>query len=105
MPRERITHRREVLLDDATTSDVPVHSDSLPQPGIHVCWYPQGDGGGWVQLMTEVDTRWLEKLLKDHNPADGFTIELFTEVLSREECNKMIRVMRRARDRSYGKDE
>lgn len=61
--------------------------------------------------MFTLDKRHLQKILDEadkypHDTEDpAHLVNVYTEVLGREDVNKLIRVGRRARDRAYGRDE
>ena len=107
MPREQIIFPRVV----ETPSEVTDSKTALPNraaapfPIPHVTWNSQGEqGAGWIQLMFDVDRQFLEDLMKDL-PADQNYVEIYSEVLSRDDANRLIRAGRRARDNTYGRDE
>jgi hypothetical protein len=106
MPREQITYPRRRIEDiepEGGRTPVSVEDSYSHAPEVSVVWNSQGgEMSGWVQIMTNVDRRWVERLLRDD--PDTTHVSLYTEILTREECNKLIQVTRRARDRAYGKD-
>lgn len=114
MPREQI-NRPQFDHVDFTDSRTPEHeglpNDTWVDSAAHVTWQPKSEfGNGHVQVAIEADRRYLTSVLSDDGvtangmPADP-TPFVFTPVLTRQEINDMIRVLRRARDRAYGADE
>lgn len=95
MPREQINYRQIVTTQD---NDRELHTE-LPSTCVHVGW----NRAGWVQislaLPKEKLDNWVASLTNDQPEPS-----LFSEVLSRDDVNKMIRTLRKARDQAYGTD-
>ena|SRR6266704_2328139 len=120
MPKEQITRDKQRYMIDGSALDPKANDssqpfevtreNSYPSPQLSLAWMG-GEGGGWVQAMFTLDKRQIQKVLDDaakypHDTDDPeYLVNIYTEVLSREDVNKLIRVGRRARDRSYGRDE
>lgn len=90
MPKESvygIQHVRE------TRDDHPM------VPTVDVLW---GRDGGYVQIVSKVEDadggRWSD------SPETHFTDGMYVD-LDRNEINRLIRNLRRARDQAFGKDE
>lgn len=123
MPREQITHNKIVHPDPITPDDSPADgvptaavSREIPRRNIHVNW----DRSGWVQINIDVSVAELREMLAaaieqaesakratswgeydiEHHP-----FRVVSDVLDRREVNDTIRVLRRARDTAYGRDE
>jgi hypothetical protein len=105
MPREQINfpetqeiHQRSIDGDGdgAVEQSVETYTD----PAVHVNWHGAGnDRTGHVQVSLECDRSYLEKF------PDEARGDRYSPVLSRSEVNKLIRILRRARDQAYGRDE
>lgn len=116
MPREQITpNGTEYLIDgfpvepNSTDPAKPEDSLSVEQPILHVNWNKsQSEGSetfpGFVQVSMQVDMKQIEAFMDRDNE---FIIAhwFYTSVLTRETINKMIRILRHARDAAYGIDE
>lgn len=106
MPREQINRPQFGVVIDPGDPDVPapVGTKIETNPAaVHVGW----NRAGWVQVSLEADPSYF-RFVAD-NPdgeavADGRT-SAYSPPLGREELNKLIRVLRRARDQAYGRDE
>ena len=79
------------------------------QPSLDVTW---NRDAGWVQIGLMAPPEWFRQALESSSwvDADGKTqwpVEtgVFTEVLTRNEINHMIKTLRRARDAAFGADE
>lgn len=112
MPKEKINH---VNLDDATWTDQDgtcprnnnVLGGAFRDPSVEVYWmkYPDGQAGH-VQVGIEADHTHLAAAASgEYNCRPQGRGLVLTGVLTREQVNTMIRVLRRARDQAYGKDE
>jgi hypothetical protein len=93
--------------------DVPEPADTPefrhvapPFPIPHVTWHggTPDFGPGWVQITLDCDRGHLEQILKDL-PADQSYVEIHSEVLARDDVNRLIKHARRARNAAYGADE
>lgn len=125
MPRERVQHGKLYLhtpQPGAAVSDlpgdepvkvtewhpgmdVPVDSTLHEQPSLDVMW---NRDGGWVQIGFNAPREWWEDLAETYDEEHSPGVQdwsAWTDVLSRQEINHMIRTLRRARDLAYGKDE
>ena len=104
MPREQInfpvpteTHFGSCDGKGNSEQRVEIYTD----PAVHVTWHNVGnDHDGHVQVALECDLSYLAK-----NTPDEDRRSLYSPVLSRSDVNKLIRVLRRARDQAYGRDE
>jgi hypothetical protein len=119
MPKEQINFDQPVKMhhscgvDDGPCTCTPT---AETQPSVYVRW---GAGGhdkldiGNVQIMLAVREQpaWDEWVKTDPwagpsaFPAPPVKEEIHGAVLSRSEINKLIQVLKRARDQAYGKDE
>lgn len=126
MPRTQITYERVpgtivqidgdgahgahgVLSDSVTGMAFPAGETPEPtgtpitsQPTLHVCWHKDANGNGWAQFMLRCDPEYLHQILLTGN---GEPVELYTDILTRSECNAAVRATRSARDQAYGRDE
>lgn len=114
MPREQINYpgaNSTLIIDRFGTEieheldvDVPDGAQVLNDPILNVTWSVNGDiGAGHVQLSLDMDARFI-KHIADGLDANGRN-PVFTPALSRQEINKLIRVLRVARDKVHGRDE
>lgn len=114
MPREQITNPSSVYTIHGRDIDEPSDSDSVPEgaiqvqvPQLHVSW-TKGDseygGGSHVQVALQVDAKHVEERAKSNDGVVGFNW-FYTDTLDRQTINKMIRILRRARDATFGGDE
>lgn len=108
MPREQINYPARIADDiDSKPSDggVPVYArrgtGGCTAPSLHVGW--QMDS--WVQIHFEADRQYFEFIAENPDASDPDRTTGYTPVLSRDEINKLIKVLRRARDQAYGRDE
>ena len=104
MPREQINYEKvKTLVDEGVISDLPPTGDQVRvgTPTLHVSWLRDG----FVQVAIEGDVSYFRFAA---NTPDGVTSDrstVYTEPLDRDEINKMIRTLRRARDQVFGRDE
>lgn len=116
MPRERVKHGEIFPVDEKGNSEVVLNEHGLPwhagddvpeghtireQPSLDVSWNRDGE---WVQVGFSAPNDWWARLNDIPEPVPGHRA-VFTDVLSRQEINHMIRTLRRARDAAYGADE
>lgn len=125
MPREQINYP-PIGFDDCSTDEPTAtltadHQQGVPvyarrgvagrahEPTVHVGWLNSPDGAGWVQVHMEAAPEYF-RFVADH--PDGPSLEqgvqrtsAYSPVLNRDEINRLIRVLRRARDQAYGRDE
>ena len=107
MPREQITFAKHEMvtgphLSDGTPDPESSHTTMI-EPELHVHWSPAA-AGGHVQMSLEVDVEWATRLVDDAAADDRSRITIYAGVLTRAEINRAITILRRARDRAYGKD-
>lgn len=75
--------------------------ETYTDPAVHVNWHNVGnDHDGHVQVSLECDQSYLDQ----KPPGEGRRF-IYSPVLTRSDVNKLIRVLRRARDQAYGRDE
>lgn len=116
MPREQINYPKAatgtlmlegILSDTGGTAtiapDSPLSGEVVTRcaPVVHVGW--QKDG--WVQVAIEGDVSYF-RFAAEH--PDGETSDrstVYVDPMSRDEINKLIRTLRRARDQVFGRDE
>lgn len=125
MPRERIHHGKMCVYlpsDDTDTTGYPLQArvytewtpelgkelgpdaEMFTEPSLDISW--TREPAGYVQTSICFSReRWIEigKMLEDDHLVSEYSI--YTDVLSRDEINNMIRVLKRARDQAYGADE
>jgi hypothetical protein len=79
----------------------PPSNDNRPMvPTVDVLW---GREGGYVQIVTKVEDAHGGRWVGD-SPETHFTDGMYVD-LDRNEINRLIRNLRRARDQAFGKDE
>lgn len=109
MPKEQINYPlwRKTLhgLPGLSGSDEGATADI--DPVLMVRWHDGSAVEGHVQLSI---VRQETQLWKDFEEAESWppgnsTSERYSPVLSREEINRLIKTLRRARDSAYGHDE
>jgi hypothetical protein len=87
-------------------SDVPEGAEVFADPALHVNWQPSGleIGGPHVQVSLQMPAGFLKARADglDERVSDTW---IYTPSLDRHEINKLIRVLRTARDKAYGRDE
>jgi hypothetical protein len=97
-------------LNKAGEPDTPDEPYGSTYPEMYVRWAAGGVGGGNVQvhMVPYPNTTWHDLKVDDEGhpvvwpaPKD----EVFSGVLTRQDINNLIRVLRRARDSAYGRDE
>jgi len=111
MPREQINFPKpdSLIIDrfgheieNESDVDVPDSAAVLTDPELHVSWSPESIGGH-VQVSLNMEAEFLKRNAAD---LEGVSHRaLYTPSLSRKEINKLIRVLRLARDKAYGRDE
>lgn len=115
MPREQINFPNvaAVVIDDRGNeleytegTTVPPGSHVYTDPALHVHWQPTGQdfGTGHVQVSVQMEASYFKARAESLDESVSHT-SVFTPELSREEINKLIRVLRTARDKAYGRDE
>lgn len=100
MPREQINYpqTRPTVATFHESGTVKTETDAA----LHVSWNRDGQH---VQLCLEVDVHYAQLAADEPNANEARTrTELWTPVLSRQDINKLIRTLRRARDTAYGAD-
>lgn len=109
MPREQINFPRpfEPVPDDCVPP--PIHGEAWPEPELNVSWTRAADHGmGLVQVSLLLPVAYVKHLAADlANPErpEPSGIGAFSPALNRDEMNRLIRTLRRARDQAYGQDE
>lgn len=81
---------------------VPANGEPIiiTPPTLHVGWHRES----WVQLSIEGDVSYF-RFAAENPDATGERSTVYTEPLSRDEINKLIRSLRKARDQVFGRDE
>lgn len=119
MPKEQITFskvekiHRDCEPGDACSPSCTVVAESYP--ALYVRWGADGHdrtGNVQVSLLKYEQPTWDEWIASDPYeqtetayPTPPIAGEFFSQVLSRSEINELIKVLRRARDQAYGRDE
>lgn len=109
MPKVQINYPREQVPTNEVASvpeGKPVPSAGKPwiEPVLNVNWLKSADGAGHVQLSIELPEGYLRLALDSLNGERAGTSLLWTPVLTRHECNDLIRAVRSARDGAYMPD-
>ena len=119
MPRERVHHgsifvetEPDPSLPDSSEparrpwhpgEPVPEGKKLFEQPSLDVSWNKDAE---WVQIAFSAPRDWWENFFASHkDDTMALSYSAFTDVMSRQELNHMIRTLRRARDTAYGSDE
>lgn len=100
MPREQINYPQPKTAMCDSPDGMGGHLETRTNPALHVCWMPDMH----VQVAFEADPSYLHVALGAVNEPDGRT-SMYTDVLTRTEINRLIKMLRRARDAAYGRDE
>ena len=90
-----------------TESHIP-GSYITEEPSLDVSWLrdTSGESTGWVQVSIDMPRKvWFERVKELESDVNQISQAVYTETLTRDELNKMIRVLRRARDQAFGADE
>lgn len=99
MPREQINFPTPTEMCSGGSGEPDV-VESYTDPAVHVNWHNAGnDHAGHVQIALECDWSYLMKFPDEERSCR------YSPVLTRSDVNKLIRVLRRARDQAYGRDE
>jgi|SRR5882757_690443 len=110
MPREQIQYPRPGRVLASLEGGKETYSEeTAPQfPLLHIGWHNDPDGGGWVQAHLQIDklffAQWVKDMQATADQHDDGTIDLYSETMTRDECNQLIKQTRRARDGAYGAD-
>lgn len=108
MPKEQINYVRDrqiAVTEDGHTPMPDGVVQVMTDPTIHVNWLNSPEGGGHVQVMLEAPVSYVKMALESPNGDEADTTQLWSPVLDRSEINRMIRALRNARDKAYGRDE
>lgn len=101
MPKEQINYPRiRQVLQDGASITLPVASEVSDDVCVSVGW----NRSGWVQVTLETPTKHLAQVLASYANDNVGDAVVYSETLSREEVNKLIRTLRKARDQAYGSD-
>lgn len=98
MPNQQINQVERIPVAESTPLGEQVESTPV---SLHVSWHREGE---WVQLFIEGDTSYFRFAANNPTVSDERS-SVYTPPLSRDEINKLIRTLRRARDQVYGRDE
>ncbi|ASR79966.1 hypothetical protein SEA_ARCADIA_2 [Arthrobacter phage Arcadia] len=114
MPREQINypnvaaciiHSNGDELEYEQGSPVPEGSEVFCDPALNVNWQTSSnDLDGHVQVSLTLPAGFLKARAKSL-VEDVIDTSLYTPILTRQEINKLIRTLRIARDKAYGRDE
>lgn len=107
MPKEQVmTAKWEKFTRDALDSDGG-EEIGLTYPEVYVRWAAGGFGNVQIHMVPYPETPWADLKVRDGHPVvwPAPEKEVFSGVLSRNDINNLIRVLRRARDSAYGHDE
>jgi len=120
MPKEQINHPQTSKMHYSCALDDPGPCTCAPKahtdPALFVRWAADGHdrtGNVQVSLLEYAKPAWDEWIdgygelaaKSERIPVPEPSAEYFSAVLSRSELNDLIRVLRRARDQAYGRDE
>lgn len=104
MPREQINFPAIQDVKNFDPTGAPIHGEAWRDPVLLVSWQANPDHEGHVQVALSNPQSYLKSAMGSAVTSDQ-DIELFTPVLNRDQLNRLIRVLRRARDQAYGRDE
>ncbi len=115
MPREQINYPNSlaIVIDKDGNEDeyvegskVPEGADVYSDPAMHVHWRNPGSDifNPGVQVSLEMPAEFFKSRANQLDDSVSHT-SIFTADLKRTEINKLIRVLRTARDKAYGRDE
>lgn len=111
MPREKINQVRRAgdVRTDGKDSSEPLivrpptaAAASFSEACVQVNWHREGE---WVQVAIEGDLSYFRFVADHPNGETSDRSTVYTPPLSRDEINKLIRTLRRARDQVFGRDE
>lgn len=126
MPRERVQHGKLwVAKTVPSESVIDIHGeptgahayelrDFIPgeilakdevlyeEPSLDVAW---NRDAGWVQIGIDAPKDWWDRFFEGYRDHGDTPYAVYTETLTRQQINKMIATLRRARDAAYGRDE
>jgi hypothetical protein len=111
MPKEQINYPEPFVprepSSDGPSTDPAIHGESWPEPTVHVSWLgATGDHDGHAQVAIKAPRAYLKMLVEeDGAQAADAGPGVYSPVLDRTALNRLIRVLRRARDQAYGRDE
>ncbi len=126
MPRERVHHGKlyvdepnvepGLVTDSGRPAGVAAHAMRVYQPGEilaegeKIREKPSLDDNwrrdpGWVQLSIEAPADWWDQFAEGRDNVEQSHYAVFTDILTREELNNLIRTLRRARNAAFGEDE
>ena len=95
--------------EGCTNCPPAIHGEAWPEPELSVSWGKANDyGPGHAQVSMKLPGRYLKHLadsLESDTTPSPSGIGAFSPPLSRDELNRMIRILRQARDHAYGRDE
>ncbi len=111
MPRDQINFPAEPV---RTADAIPVLRDGMTEiagvpepsgapiygPAVHVSWMR----GDFVQVAMVTNPEYLQVAI-DHPNEDIGRTSIYSPPMTRDEINRMIRSLRRARDQVFGRDE
>lgn len=114
MPREQINYPNingVIILDGNELeyeegAGVPEGGKVFPDPALHVNWQASGAdyGNPHVQLSLQMPAGFLRARAEGLHESTVDTW-IYSPALTREELNKLIRTLRNARDKAFGRDE
>lgn len=105
MPREQINYASVLTVDSPEESGVALPPGrNIGEPLLNVNWSP-ASAGGYVQVSMEIEIEYAKLIAETPNGDSATTTLLSSPALRRDELNKLIRALRRARDQAYGRDE
>lgn len=119
MPKEQINYPRPVEVHQScglptdTGDDGPCTCTPIAEtmPTVALRWGDVNDGNVQIVLMVHEQPAWADWIATkpwdgpSAFPAPPVTKERHSAVLLRKDVNKLIQVLRRARDQAYGRDE
>ena len=108
MPKERISRSIPTEMPE----DGVLHADDGVYVSLHWGGGMSRSHEGDIQISLDVDIQRLKDMLDEHARGIHYSdtdhsdrVLLFSNVLTRDEVQRLIRTARRARDAAFGKDE
>lgn len=93
-------HWKPVAGAESPGAWVPSHKPATRDAELAVGWHRDS----WVQVSIEGDRAYFE-MAAGYPDAEDDRTSVYTPPLGRDEINKLIRTLRRARDQVFGRDE
>ncbi|HET6917760.1 MAG TPA: hypothetical protein VFH56_16855 [Acidimicrobiales bacterium] len=97
---EKVIYESPVLTVDSNVDPIGEHVYKVG-PVVQVGWHKDA----WVQVSIEADPSYFRFAAEHPDGETSHRSTVYSEPLNRDELNKLIRTLRRARDQVFGRDE